>query len=105
MSLEFTAPFPVVSPSRKFAGTLASPGADGPSVTPFKVTEQREAFGTPVRLIVTELPDVLVLITLPHDVLAPVKVTGTANVTTNWCLPLGPPVRHSIPVPVSGRST
>jgi hypothetical protein len=84
MSLELTAPFAVVSPSKKLTGTRASPGADGPSVTPFSTTEHRDAFGTPVRLIVTSSPDVLVLMTLPHDVLTPVKVTGTANVTTNW---------------------
>jgi hypothetical protein len=84
MSLELTAPFPVVSPARKFTGKFASPGVDEPSVTPFKVIEQRDAFGTPVRLIVTWFPETLVPVTLPHDVLAPVKVTGTANVTTNW---------------------
>src|SRR6266478_9749757 len=57
-----------VSPRKKLTGTLTLPGDETPSVTPFNVTEQFEAFGTPVKLIVTSFPDVLVPLTMPHDV-------------------------------------
>ena len=53
ISAESTNRSALVSPAKKFTGKLASPGMDEPSVTPFSVTEQREAFGTPVKLIVT----------------------------------------------------
>jgi len=46
--------------------------------------EQRDAFGTPVKLTIVSPPDVEALEIVPHDVVTELKLTGTPDLTTIW---------------------
>src|SRR5437763_17200637 len=78
MSAESTKASALVSPIRNATGTIRSPERL------CNVMEQRDAFGTPVKLTVVSAPDVEALAIVPHDVVTELKLTGTPDLTTIW---------------------
>src|SRR5205807_9566016 len=78
ISAESTRPSALVSPVKYATGTIRSPARL------CSVMEQRDAFGTPVKLTIVSLPDVDALAIVPHGVVTELKLTGTPDLTTIW---------------------
>src|SRR5438045_3394248 len=78
MSAESTKPSAFVSPIKNATGMIRSPKRL------CNVMEQRDGFGTPVKLTTVSLPDVEALAIAPHDVVTELKLTGTPDLTTIW---------------------